>query len=281
MKVGFITNLEKDKNLSYTKFLIDFIIKNNAIPIINYKLKDEINNENVIYSKNEDLYNNSDFIIVLGGDGTILNAAKEIAKHEKNILGINMGTLGYLADVEKQDALLAIEKVLKKEYTIEKRIMLNANLENKDLLCLNEININNGSSSRMIKIGIDINGKFVDAIRADGIIISTPTGSTAYNLSAGGPILKPDTELIVITYVCPHALFSRPYVISANDEINAYILDNDNNAYLSLDGKKAIPIKNGNIINIKKSNYYTSIIKTTELSFYDILRRKMVEIRKW
>lgn len=278
MKVAFIINSEKDKDLYYTKILIDFIIKNNVTPIVDYKLKNIINNENVIYAHSPTLYKIVDFIIVLGGDGTILKAAKKIAKYEKNILGINMGTLGYLADVEKQDAFSAIEKVLKNDYTIEKRIMLSAYLQNKELLCLNEVNINNGNSSRMIKIGIDINGKFVDSVRADGVIISTPTGSTAYNLSAGGPILKPDTKLIAITYVCPHTLFSRPYVISAEDEISVYIIDND--AYLSLDGEKSIRIKSGNIINIKKSSYYTNIIKTTGLSFYDILRRKMVEIRK-
>lgn len=280
MKVGFITNLEKDKNLLYTKKLVNFIIKNNATPIINYNLKNYFENYNIVFSKPKDLYKMSDFIIVLGGDGTILDAGKKVAKYQKNILGINTGTLGYLADVEKQDAFYAIKKVLKNEYTIEKRMMLSAHFKEKKLLSLNEININNGNSSRMIKIGIEINGRFVDAIRADGVIISTPTGSTAYNLSAGGPILKPDTELIVITYVCPHALFSRPYVISGDDEINAYILNDDLKAYFSLDGKKSIEIKKNEIINIKKSHYYTNIIKTSNLSFYDILRRKMVETRK-
>lgn len=280
MKIGFVTNLEKDKDLSYTKFLAEFILKNNATPVIEENLKEYFEKDNIIYTNKENLYNISDFIIVLGGDGTILNTGKKIAKYKKNILGINMGTLGYLADVEKQEAIPAIKKVLEKNYSIEKRMMLDAHVNEESLLCLNEININNGNSSRMIKIGIEINGKFVDSIRADGVIISTPTGSTAYNLSAGGPILKPDTELIIITYVCPHALFLRPYVISGNDEIKAYILNEDIEAYVSVDGQILSKIKKGDEVNIRKSNYYTNIIKTTEHNFYDILRRKMVEIRK-
>lgn len=280
MKVGFITNLEKDKELSYTKILIDFIIKNNSIPIVCDKFFNLIKYDGVIFCKEEEVFKKADFVIILGGDGTILRAAKKISKYRKNILGINMGTLGYLADVEKSDAFLAIEKVLKNEYSIEKRMMLEVNFNNRKLLCLNEVNIKNGKASRMIKIGLDINNKYVDAYRADGIIVSTPTGSTAYNLSAGGPILKPDTELMVINYICPHALFSRPYVISGNDEVKVYLLDDNIKAYLSLDGQKFIPIKKGDIITIKKSNFYTNIIKTTQLTFYDILRRKMVEIRK-
>ncbi len=280
MKIGFIVNEDKDKNFKYTNNLIKFCIEKNTIPLILKNFENLITNEKVIFLNEDDLFSQSDFIVILGGDGTILRWAKKIAKYNKNILGINMGNLGYLTDVEKHEGFLAIEKVLNKEYNVEKRMMLSAYINDKEYISLNEVNINNGNVSRMVKIGIDINNRFVDAFSADGLIISTPTGSTAYNLSAGGPILKPDTELIAITYVCPHALFSRPYVISANDEIKAYITNKESTAYLSLDGQESIPINYGDSVYIKKSSFYTNIIKTTQLSFYDILRRKMFEIRK-
>ncbi|MBS5794319.1 MAG: NAD(+)/NADH kinase [Clostridiales bacterium] len=280
MYIGFITNEDKDKNFEYTNNLINFCIKQNTRPLILKNFQNMINNEKVIFLEENELLKKSDFIIILGGDGTILRWSKKIAKFNKNILGINMGNLGYLTDVEKYEATTAIKNVLNNNYIVEKRMMLSATINNKEYICLNEVNINNGNVSRMVKIGIDINGRFMEAFSADGLIISTPTGSTAYNLSAGGPILKPDIELMAITYVCPHVLFSRPYVVSSNDKIRAYVTNEDSTAYLSFDGQESIPIKYGEDVYIKKSSFYTNIIKTTELSFYDILRSKMFEIRK-
>ncbi len=280
MYIGFITNEDKDKNFEYTNNLINFCIKQNTTPLILKNFQNMINNEKVIFLEENELLKKSDFIIILGGDGTILRWSKKIAKFNKNILGINMGNLGYLTDVEKYEATTAIKNVLNNNYIVEKRMMLSATINNKEYICLNEVNINNGNVSRMVKIGIDINGRFMEAFSADGLIISTPTGSTAYNLSAGGPILKPDIELMAITYVCPHVLFSRPYVVSSNDKIRAYVTNKDSIAYLSFDGQESIPIKYGEDVYIKKASFYTNIIKTTELSFYDILRSKMFEIRK-
>lgn len=280
MYIGFITNEDKDKNFEYTNNLINFCIKQNTRPLILKNFQNMINNEKVIFLEENELLKKSDFIIILGGDGTILRWSKKIAKFNKNILGINMGNLGYLTDVEKYEATTAIKNVLNNNYIVEKRMMISATINNKEYVCLNEVNINNGSVSRMVKIGIDLNGRFMEAFSADGLIISTPTGSTAYNLSAGGPILKPDIELMAITYVCPHVLFSRPYVVSSNDKIRAYVTNEDSTAYLSFDGQESIPIKYGEDVYIKKASFYTNIIKTTELSFYDILRSKMFEIRK-
>ncbi|MFR4986601.1 MAG: NAD(+)/NADH kinase [Lachnospirales bacterium] len=280
MYIGFITNEDKDKNFEYTNNLINFCIKQNTTPLILKNFQNMIKNKKVIFLEENQLLKKSDFIIILGGDGTILRWSKKIAKFNKNILGINMGNLGYLTDVEKYEATTAIKNVLNNNYIVEKRMMLSATINNKEYICLNEVNINNGNVSRMVKIGIDINGRFMEAFSADGLIISTPTGSTAYNLSAGGPILKPDIELMAITYVCPHVLFSRPYVVSSNDKIRAYVTNEDSIAYLSFDGQESIPIKYGEDVYIKKASFYTNIIKTTELSFYDILRSKMFEIRK-
>lgn len=280
MNIAIITNTDKDKGLEYTKKVVNFILDSGNTPLLNTSLKYDIELEMCEFFTYNDMIDIAQFIIILGGDGTILKWCGDIAKYKKNILGINMGTLGYIADVEKKDGLLAIKKVIENDYKVEKRMMIDIHINGQEYLGLNELSINNGNLSKMIKVGIDINGQFVDAIRADGVIISTPTGSTAYNLSAGGPILKPDTELMTITYVCPHALFYRPYVISASDKIKIYLTQEKSEAFLSVDGKISIPIKYGDEIIVKKANVYTNIIKTTNLNFYDILRRKMFEIRK-
>lgn len=283
-KIGFITNTDKDPKLYYTKQIVDWVKDNNNIPLLEQNMSKVLNVPHGLPSENE-IYQQADFIVVLGGDGTILRVSRKAAIYSMPILGINLGTLGYLADVEKADAISAISKVLEGNYTIEKRMMLEAyidkgNISNDIHLALNEVCISNSIFSRMIKINMEINDDFIDTCRADGIIISTATGSTAYNLSAGGPILKPDTELIAITHVCPHALYTRPYVVSGNDIIKIKIDGDYNNTILSIDGQQNMPLGNNDKVVIKRSNYYTSIIKTTNLSFYDILRRKMVEARK-
>lgn len=279
MYVGLISNQDKDKNLEYTKEMTKFILSKNITPILFDDFKKYIHLDGVMFSEKEFLYQNSEFIIILGGDGTILRWSEQIAKHNKNIIGINKGHLGYLTDVDKDYAFSAIESVINKDFRTEKRMMLEVIVNGNSYLALNEANVSSGNIGRMVKLGIDINGSFVDSFSSDGLIISTPTGSTAYNLSAGGPIIKPDLELIAITYVCPHAIFSRPYVISANDVVKVSLASEDDKAFLSLDGKNNIPIKYKDELIIKKSSYCTNIIKTDNLNFYDILRKKMFEKR--
>lgn len=285
-KIGFIINFEKDRKLKFTKELIENVQKLNYdfIPVLKEGTAEDIKNAKKVLGLSQ-LYRICDAVIVLGGDGTILRVARKAAAFEIPILGINLGTLGYLASVEKSEAASAIVKLLNNDYKTEKRMMLDvfvqSDIINSELSpVLNEVAVHNGVFSRMIDISLEINNQFVNRCRADGIIISTPTGSTAYNLSAGGPILKPDTELISITYVCPHTLYTRPYVISGNDTVKISICDGDyNNVMLSLDGQESVPLKFEKSITIKKSGYYTHMIKTNDLSFYDILRRKMMEVK--
>ena len=285
MNIGFITNLDKDNDLTYTNKLIKFVNENNSNALVSKSIANKINQDCIVVEEFNKIFEISDFIIVLGGDGTILKVAKECAYFKNKILGVNIGTLGYLADVEFKDAFDAIKKVLTNSYFIQKRMMLDSFIENNKIekkvgIALNEVSIGTSIFSGMIKIKVEINGKFVDSYRTDGILIATPTGSTAYNLSAGGPIVNPEEELIVVNYVCPHALFARPYVISANDVMKISILSASKGAIMALDGSQTVHLNIGDNIYIKKSKYFTNIIKTNDLSFYDILRLKMVETRK-
>lgn len=284
---GIIINLDKDPTLEYSKKLIEYIYSKKCEIVVTRDI------ENMLFvpvdlkfvENTDEICKCVDFVIVLGGDGTILTVARTACLYNTPILGINLGTLGYLSDVEKNEAFNAVDKVLSGDFFIEKRMMLEAFLDGKENignsgLALNEVCIRNSVFSRMIRLEVSINNEFIDSFRADGLIVSTATGSTAYNLAAGGPILKPDTDLISITHLCPHTLYARPYVVSGNDIIKLKINKSDKNIVLFLDGHENLSLNSGSEVVVKRSRYYTNIIKTSSLSFYDILRRKMVEVRK-
>lgn len=281
-KIGFVTNIEKDPILQETKKMVDFVLKKGCEVYVSENFSDV--HPDVIATSSSEMYKSVDFVVVIGGDGTILRVARSAAIFDTPILGINFGTLGYLADVEKINAIDAIEKVLNGDFTIENRMMLEPYVERGCVsheinLALNEVCITNSVCSRMIKLSVEVNGEYFDTFRADGIIVSTPTGSTAYNLSAGGPILSPHTELMTITHICPHTLYARPFVIDGNDVVRIRVQSNYNNVQMSCDGQSTVQMKNDDVIIVKKSRYVTRIIKTTNMNFYDILRRKMVEVR--
>ena len=281
-KIGFVTNIEKDPTLQETKKMVDFVLKKGCEVYVSETFSDV--HPDVIATSSSEMYKSVDFVVVIGGDGTILRVARSAAIFDTPILGINFGTLGYLADVEKVNAIDAIEKVLNGDFTIENRMMLEPYVERGCVsheinLALNEVCITNSVCSRMIKLSVEVNGEYFDTFRADGIIVSTPTGSTAYNLSAGGPILSPHTELMTITHICPHTLYARPFVIDGNDVVRIRVQSNYNNVQMSCDGQSTVQMTNDDVIVVKKSRYVTRIIKTTNMNFYDILRRKMVEVR--
>ena len=257
--IGIIYNADKDNDLSFTNQVYDCILALGCKPLL------DVN----------EIYLDSDFIVVLGGDGTMLHAAHKAAFANMPMLGVNLGTLGYLTDVEPNDLEQALTAALNGHFVLEKRIMLQTDL-NDNWAALNDIVISRGIFSKLIRFQLYINNDYIDTIRADGIIVSTPTGSTAYNLSAGGPILKPDSEMMVITAICPHTLYLRPWVISATDTVSVRILD-DADAILVMDGQNMSPLEPGNLLTIKRSSMYTSIIKTKPYSFYEILRRKLIK----
>lgn len=284
-KIGLLPNIKKDIGLTNTAMILDWLTKKNcAVNLLETPAK--ILNRSDLQKNEDEIYRDSDFIIVLGGDGTFLSASRNAAIYDTPILGINLGTLGFLAEVEKKASLEALQKVLDGEYAVEQRMMLEASVYDrqkdgeKKLICLNDIGITRGSLSRIIDLKIFINDNFVDDYPADGIIISTPTGSTGYNLSAGGPILDPNTNMMVITPICPHSLYARSIVVSDGDVIKVQIGENFGcDVILTIDGQMGYHLSNNDVVTIKKSHYKTSLIKTSNYSFFDILRKKIVGIR--
>ncbi len=279
--VGIVPNLQKDVQLEFTKEVLAFCQANGCKPILKEEIATALGLEELMVSQGE-LYKKADFLVVLGGDGTLLHSSGYAALHDTPLIGINLGHLGYLTDVDRSQAFTALERVLKGDYILEKRMMLETKILSDSSLhtplpALNDVCLVRGNFSKTISFELSINEEYIDRYRADGIILSTPTGSTAYNLAAGGPILKPDCEMIAVTPVCPHALHFRPAVISSQDCIKIRICAGEqNDCMLAHDGQNLHPLKSGDELLVQRSQYSTTIIKTNQLGFYDILRQKMV-----
>jgi NAD+ kinase len=220
---------------------------------------------------------------ILGGDGTLLNVARQASCTQVPLLGINLGHLGFLTEIEVKDMYEAFERIINGDYKIEKRIMLEAFIENnnqstRNFIALNDIVITKSNFSRIVSYSIYINDNFVDLLTADGIVVSSPTGSTAYSLSAGGPIVAPDVDALIVTPICPHTLDSRPTIVSSNDLVRiAVSKSNNTEIVMTVDGQEGIRLKPGDIVTIKKSRYYANLVKLNDRNFFDVLRGKMSE----
>ncbi len=276
--IGIIPNIDRDKHLSVTKRLIT-LCKNLGIRAL---LPPETavflqNAEGVTYSPR--VYSESDFLVVLGGDGTVLRAARQACLNDVPLLGVNLGHLGYLTDTEKRHAERAVSMVIDGECALESRMMLHARLisENgetlSDGLALNDVTVTAAERLKMVGLRLYVNGKFFDDYRADGVIAATPTGSTAYNLSAGGPILKPDAEMFAITPICPHSLRLRPVVLPSSDTLEITV---DAGGLFACDGEAVRTFGGGEKLIITRASVHTTIIRTANLEFFDRLRLKMI-----
>lgn len=276
-----IPNIHKDKNLRTTRSLVEWIIQHGYKPILNEVVAQKIGFFEYGKSGTE-IFENSDFIVALGGDGTILNVARQCASFSTPILGVNLGHLGFLAEVDAENVVEAVEKIVNNEFFIDKRMMLEAsiikeNMEAVNLIALNDIVVTRGSFSRMVKLKVFVNEQYVNTYLADGIIISSPTGSTAYSLSAGGPIVYPNLELFVITPICPHTLHSRSIIVSEKDKVKLVIVGENQDVMATTDGQQGYKLNSGDTIYVKKSNRYTNLIRLKSMNFFELLRSKLSE----
>ena len=236
-----------------------------------------------LFFDTDELIENCDIVIVVGGDGTTLNVAKAASLHNKLTLGINAGRLGFMSGLER-DELSLLNRLVSGEYEVEERMMINARLmsENgtQDFICLNDAVITRGDLARLIDVTVKSDGRVITKNRADGMIIATPTGSTAYSMAAGGPVVSPDNSCFVVTPICPHSLVNRSIVFSSDKELEITVENDKNNtSYLSIDGEKSVTVTKNSKIIISKSEYVAKLIKIKPDSFYEILNKKLLERR--
>lgn len=223
-----------------------------------------------------------DLVVVLGGDGTMISTARLVGDKDVLVLGINYGSLGYLTDFRIEEMFTAIDAILAGQYEVDRRVMLDAEHWREDQKLavgrvLNDVVINKAALARIIEIDVRLNDLFVNSFRADGLIVSTPTGSTAYNLSAGGPIVYPSMNAVVLTPICPFTLTNRPIVVPDHAAISL-TLDNENEGVvLSLDGQTGYPMRAGDRVLIRKSATTFNLVQPANRNYFDVLRDKL----KW
>ncbi len=278
-KIAVIPNSSKDLGLVNTRRLVEYlndkseVYMNEAYSVLGMNVK---------YVSPTQVYENADYAVVLGGDGTILRRAAECAKRKIPVLGINLGKIGFMTEIETDDMESALEKLLNDDFTVEKRMMIKAEIrkENKvqfSFHTLNDVVVSKSIGEKLVCIELETNGEAVNRYTADGLIIATPTGSTGYSISAGGPVVDPCMRLLVATPICPHMLSVRSAVLSS-DKVMRIRLNSEmggNDAVVTGDGDIQGYIKDSDEVVITESEYDFELIKIGNQSFYDTLIKKL------
>jgi NAD+ kinase len=228
----------------------------------------------------EEMMNTVDVVLVLGGDGTMIATARMLGNKDVPVLGVNYGGLGYLAEFRIEELYSALESILKGDYRLDQRVMLTVELLRGEAhvtknRVLNDVVINKSALARIIEIEAYMNHQFVTSFRADGLIVSTPTGSTAYNLSAGGPVIYPSMKAVVITPICPFTLSNRPIVVPDESEIELRLKTENEDVALTLDGQVGFPLKAEDRVVIRKSATTFNIVQPANRNYFEVLRDKL------
>ncbi len=221
----------------------------------------------------------TDLFIVLGGDGSMMRAAKRAALAKAPILGINLGRLGYITELEA-DEIDLIHRYFAGEYTLERRMMLDVEIvgEGRKMTALNDAVVSNGAIARMVELEVSCDGSPIGSYHADGIIVATPTGSTAYSLSAGGPIIDPRLDCLCVTPICSHSLRARPMLFAAGTALTVRDVGvKHDNLYLTVDGGENVKLRRGDVVRITRSELHIRLVRVKKDSFYSVLNRKISE----
>lgn len=278
-KIGIISKLNRPEPLEILKELIPWLKHKGYEVYIDTETATSLQIDGVNRSQIPSIV---DLVIVLGGDGTMISVARLVAEKGIPILGVNIGGLGFLTAIQKEELYDVLEKVLSNQCSIEERIMLKACVHRHseciaEYIVMNDVVVNKGALARIIDIETYINHIYVATFKADGLIVSTPTGSTAYALSAGGPILYPTLNSIIIAPICPHTLTNRPIVMPDDIQIEIVLKSYSEDVFLTLDGQVGFSLKQNDIVEVKKSDYKAKLFIPCERDYFEILRTKL----KW
>ncbi len=280
-------NRYKDKNLLMAKRVCDFLqLKGQHVTVRAIGGEREEKRASGQEEIPADMLRSVDCMIVLGGDGTVLQAVRAVKMGPVPIIGVNLGTLGYMTEVEPSGLEEALERLIAGDYVRQSRMMIDGRITFQDGggredWALNDIVISRRGSLQIIRFAIYVNGQFLNNYHADGMIVTTPTGSTGYNLSAGGPLVEPGAELMMLTPICPHSLNQRSIILSPEDIVEIEIPEcregGEQPVEVSFDGSHVIPLRTGDKISVARSKRVTEFIRLNQVSFLEVLHRKMQE----
>ncbi|MBI5328939.1 MAG: NAD(+)/NADH kinase [Deltaproteobacteria bacterium] len=277
-KIGIVAKLNKPETIKVSHDIVKWVTDRGVEVYLDNELAAKLGHPKSCSAAK--LPDTVELIIVLGGDGTMLYAARLIGENKIPILGINLGNLGFLTAIKMNEIYPVLERVIKDDFETEERMMLSVRMQRSDgsvskYTILNDVVIK-GTLARLISIEASINKEYVTTYRADGLIISTPTGSTAYSLSAGGPILYPTIHSIIVAPICPFNLTNRPVVIPDWMTVEISPRPDNDNVMLTLDGQVDIPLKRGDMIEVKRSDASLYLVKCPGKSYFDILRERLM-----
>ncbi|HEY6871467.1 MAG TPA: NAD(+)/NADH kinase [Geobacteraceae bacterium] len=233
-------------------------------------------------AESADIPNRADLVVVLGGDGTLISVARLVGDREVPILGVNLGSLGFLTEITLDELYPALESCLSGDYRLSERMMLRVALirggrEIETHQVLNDMVINKGALARIIDMETTVSGSWLTTFKADGLIVSTPTGSTGYSLSANGPIIHPDLDCLAITPICPHTLTNRPIVVASDALITIRLRSQNEDVFLTLDGQVGFELKYDDVIRIERAAHRTRLVMSRSKDYFEVLRTKL----KW
>lgn len=279
LRCGLMANLDRDPSLQVTQHTVQLLLHLGAVPVFEADLAKA--QHLAIPGVELARLSTCDIILSLGGDGTLLKAAHLTELETIPLAGINLGSLGFMADIEVEDIDQAVEALLQGELPLEKRMLLDVEVYDAQQDCiysgfaLNDAVLSRAAFSRIVTYELTINGKLVENIPGDGIILSTPTGSTGYSLAAGGPILEPKLQALLLTPLCPHTLHNRSYVMSAESQVEVRLPHEGETAYLSLDGQQILPLHPGQWLKIRRHPQSICLARWKPGHFYTRLPEKI------
>ncbi|GAB4482278.1 MAG: NAD(+)/NADH kinase [Thermodesulfovibrionales bacterium] len=277
--IGIICKSKRSEPIDILRDLLPWLKERGCEVLIDSEAAEQLG---VAGTKRELIPEEAEAVLMLGGDGTMLAVSRLVAEKGIPILGINLGSLGFLTEVTKEEMYRAIEKMLAGGCAVEERLMLRAGVtregrEAASYTVLNDVVINKGALARIIDLETFVNGRYVTTFKADGLILSTPTGSTAYSLAAGGPILHPTADSIIMTPICPHTLTNRPIVLPADYHVEVILCSVSEDVVLTLDGQIGFPLKRDDVVHVTRAAVTTRLLMPVERDYFDVLRKKL----KW
>jgi NAD+ kinase len=285
-RIGIIAKRNKPEAVTIVKNLVEWLRPKKVEVYIEEEMENllslSITGPYLNFVKRKELPSHVEMMIVLGGDGTLLSVARQVWNRNIPILGVNLGGLGFLTEISLEELHGILERVIQGDFKTDERDVLNASVIRKgerivEFTVLNDAVINKGALARIIDLEISIDGEYLTTFQSDGLIISTPTGSTAYNLSAGGPIVYPSLHTLIITPICPHTLTNRPIVIPDDVEVRALLKSKEEEVILTLDGQQGFPLEFEDMVELRKAEGRILLIKSPHRNYFELLREKL----KW
>lgn len=282
MRFGLIVHLGKDIAISTAKGLLKSLPGQGVEVLLDPETADYLHLPEASFGE-EDLASKMDVAVVLGGDGALLNAARRLAGTGLPILGVNVGHLGFLTEVELEGMKYAFDRILSGRYETEERMMVHAEVRRgergivKEFIGLNDVVITKGAFARMIRLDTHVGSSLIGTYPADGVIVATPTGSTGYSLSAGGPIVNPAMNMLILTFICPHTLGARSFVVSPEDEIKVVLQAQSEEVMLTIDGQVGFRLEHQDEVAVRAATEKTYLIKLGYRDFYEVLKTRLAE----